>query len=113
MAAAAATASLAASAALVAPAAADKAGSGSSTGTASVFKVNPVQSSGNQSLTDQNDSATAVPQSEYARVQLRNLDGSGYLHGKWATVESSTGDAGVQHHQHVPSTTATRTSSSR
>jgi hypothetical protein len=87
----AATASLATSAALVPPAAAVKAGSGSSTGTASVFMVNPVQSSGNQALTDQNDSATAVPTSEYARVQLRNLDGSGYLRGRWANVESSTG----------------------
>ncbi|MEO7260456.1 MAG: M36 family metallopeptidase [Jatrophihabitantaceae bacterium] len=62
-----------------------------STGTASVFKVNPVQSSGNQNLVDDNDSATAVPASEYATVQLRNLDGSGYLRGTWASVESSTG----------------------
>ncbi|MBV9821731.1 MAG: bacillolysin, partial [Actinobacteria bacterium] len=63
----------------------------SSTGTASVFKVNPVQSSGNENLTDDNDSATAVPASEYATVQLRNLDGSGYLTGKWVTVQSATG----------------------
>ncbi|HEV2886408.1 MAG TPA: M36 family metallopeptidase [Jatrophihabitans sp.] len=63
----------------------------SSTGTASVFKVNPVQSSGNESLTDDNDSATAVPASEYATVQLRNLDGSGYLTGKWVSVQSATG----------------------
>jgi hypothetical protein len=32
-----------------------------------------------------------VPQTEYAEVQLRNLDGSGYLRGEWATVVSSTG----------------------
>jgi zinc metalloprotease ZmpB len=63
----------------------------SSTGTASVFKVNPVQSSGNENLADSNDSATAVPASEYATVQLRNLDGSGYLSGKWVSVQSSTG----------------------
>lgn len=62
-----------------------------STGSASVFMVNPVQSSGNQNLVDDNDSATAVPASEYATVQLRNLDGSGYLTGKWVTVQSSTG----------------------
>jgi hypothetical protein len=68
-----------------------KPGGAPTTGTGLVFKVNPVQSSGNQSLTDQKDSATAVPASEYARVAVRNLDGSGYLHGKWATVESSTG----------------------
>lgn len=63
----------------------------SSTGTAAVFKVNPVQSSGNETLTDQNDSATAVPASEYATVQLRNLDGSGTLTGKWVAVQSATG----------------------
>ena len=61
------------------------------TGTGQVFKVNPVQSSGNQALTDMKDSDAAVPLSEYAPVQLRNLDGSGYLRGKWATVKSSTG----------------------
>ncbi len=61
------------------------------TGSGSVFKVNPVQSSGDQGLTDQKDSATAVPASEYATVPLRNLDGSGYLRGAWANVQSSTG----------------------
>ncbi|HEX8767705.1 MAG TPA: hypothetical protein VF714_05000, partial [Jatrophihabitans sp.] len=61
------------------------------TGTGSVFKVNPVQSSGNQNLVDDNDSATAVPASEYATVQLRNLDGSGYLSGKYVNVQSATG----------------------
>ena len=53
--------------------------------------VNPVQSSDDQSLTDDNDAASAVPTSAYATVPLRNLDGSGYLRGKWVTVESSTG----------------------
>jgi hypothetical protein len=74
----------------VTPAAAKPGGTGS-TGTGAVFKVNPVQSSGNQALTDQNDAAAAVPTSEYATVQLRNLDGSGYLRGSWAVVESATG----------------------
>jgi len=73
------------------PAAADKPSSGSSTGLGQVFMVNPVQSSGDQSLTDQNDSDAAVPASAYARVQLRNLDGSGYLRGTWANVQSATG----------------------
>ncbi|MGZ4455847.1 MAG: M36 family metallopeptidase [Nocardioides sp.] len=68
-------------------------GSGSSVGTASVFEVNPVQSSGDESLTDQKDSATAVPLAQYATVALRNLDGSGYLVGKWANVRTSTGAA--------------------
>lgn len=74
------------------PAGATKPGSGSSTGTGTVFKVNPVQSSGDQSLVDLKDSATAVPLSEYASVQLRNLDGSGKLVGRWVNVRSSTGD---------------------
>ena len=73
------------------PASAAKPGSGSTTGTGQVFKVNPVQSSGDQSLTDMKDSDAAVPMSEYASVQLRNLDGSGYLRGTWANVQSSTG----------------------
>ena len=53
--------------------------------------VNPVQSSNDQSLTDDKDAASAVPASAYATVPLRNLDGSGYLRGKWVYVESSTG----------------------
>jgi hypothetical protein len=78
--------------AAAAPAHATKGGGGApTTGTALVFKVNPVQSSGRQDLTDQKDSATAVPESEYARVPLRNLDGSGYLRGTWVTVQSATG----------------------
>ena len=74
-----------------APTHAEQTGSGSSTGVAAVFKVNPVQSSGDQGLTDQKDSAAAVPASEYATVALRNLDGSGYLSGDWANVKSTTG----------------------
>lgn len=68
-----------------------KPGSGTPTGTARIFMVNPVQSSGNEDLTDQKDSASAVPDSAYAIAELRNLDGSGYLRGSWATVESATG----------------------
>jgi hypothetical protein len=91
--AAAALATIAVVASSAAPGFADKLPGGGSTGTASVFKVNPVQSSGNEKLTDDSDSATAVPQSEYATVELRNLDGSGTLTGKWVRVESSTGPA--------------------
>ena len=76
-----------------APASAGKPGSGSSTGVGQIFKVNPVQSSGNQNLTDQKDSDQEVPLTEYAQVQLRNLDGSGYLRGKWANIRSNTGPA--------------------
>ena len=88
-----ATALLLAGLALAAPAAATKPGSAADVGTGSVFKVNPVQSSGDQSLTDQKDSADAVPASEYATVPLRNLDGSGNLVGRWVNVRSATGDA--------------------
>ncbi|CUR57337.1 Bacillolysin [metagenome] len=84
---------LAATAVFAVPATAEKPRSGSSTGTGQVFKVNPVQSSGDQSLTDQKDAAGAVPGSAYAQVQLRNLDGSGRLIGRWVNVRSSTGDA--------------------
>lgn len=73
------------------PAGAAKPGSGSATGTARIFMVNPVQSSGDQALTDQKDAASAVPDSAYAIAALRNLDGSGYLRGSWANVESATG----------------------
>ena len=64
---------------------------GPRTGVGAVFMVNPVQSSGDQTLTDQRDAASAVPASAYARVPLRNLDGSGYLRGKWVVVKSATG----------------------
>ncbi len=84
---------LVAAAVSAAPAQAVLSGSGSATGSGTVFKVNPVQSSGNQGLTDDKDSDAAVPASEYAKVALRNLDGSGYLRGRWVTVRSNTGAA--------------------
>ncbi|GAA4369211.1 M36 family metallopeptidase [Nocardioides caricicola] len=87
-----ATSCLLGGAALAAPADATKPGSGSSTGTGSVFMVNPVQSTGDQTLTDQKDAAAAVPATAYATVPLRNLDGSGYLVGRWVNVRSATGD---------------------
>lgn len=74
-----------------APAAAAPAPPTGSTGTAKVFKVNPVQATGDETLTDQNDSASAVPSAAYATVPLRNLDGSGTLTGRWVAVESATG----------------------
>ncbi|MGA9746772.1 MAG: M36 family metallopeptidase [Nocardioides sp.] len=64
---------------------------GHTTATATVFKVNPVQSSGDQTLTDQKDSASAVLPTDYAGVTLTRLDGSGNLSGDWVTIESSTG----------------------
>ena len=51
--------------------------------------------------------------SEYAEVQLRNLDGSGYLTGDYAKVLSQDRQAGVQRRPTGSSTRAIRTSSSR
>ncbi|WP_406397187.1 M36 family metallopeptidase [Streptomyces sp. NBC_00879] len=73
------------------------AGSASASGSAPaapqarVFMVNPVQSSGDQLLTDAKDAAGAVPASAYAVAALRNLDAGGGLSGTWALVRSDTG----------------------
>jgi hypothetical protein len=67
------------------------ASSTSTTGTGSVFASNPVQSLGDESLTDQKDSDAAVPAAAYQPVQVTNLDGTGYLQGDYANVYSSTG----------------------
>ena len=71
---------------------AGKVGNGSSTGSALVFVPNPVQSLGDESLTDQKDSDGAVPATAYHPVTLTNLDGSGFLRGDYADVYSSTGN---------------------
>jgi hypothetical protein len=81
-----------ASAAVVAVAGAGKVGGGATTGSASVFLSNPVQSLGDESLTDQKDSDAAVPAAAYHTVTLTNLDGSGFLHGDYANVYSETGN---------------------
>jgi len=64
---------------------------GGSTGTGSVFVPNPVQSLGDESLTDQKDADVAVPAGAYHDVTLTNLDGSGFLRGDYAAVASTTG----------------------
>lgn len=85
-------AALTLAAVVVTAATAGKPGPGGSTGTASVFVSNPVQSLGDETLTDQNDSDAAVPASAYYTVELTNLDGSGFLSGDYATVLSETGN---------------------
>ena len=77
---------------LVSSISAAKPPAGSTTGTATVFVPNPVQSSGDETLTDQKDSDAAVPASAYYKVTLTNLDGSGYLRGDWANIVSETGN---------------------
>jgi zinc metalloprotease ZmpB len=67
-------------------------GPGSTTGIGSVFVPNPVQSLGNESLTDQKDADAAVPAAAYDDVTLTNLDGSGFLKGDYAAVVSETGN---------------------
>jgi hypothetical protein len=69
-----------------------KPGPGTSTGTGRVFVPNPVQSLGDESLTDQKDADSAVPATAYYGVTLTNLDGSGFLRGDWANVVSETGN---------------------
>ena len=78
--------------AAMAVAAAVSAGGVPPAATGKVFVPNPVQSTGNEGLTDQKDSDAAVPASAYYSVPLTNLDGSGYLHGDYATVVSETGN---------------------
>ena len=41
---------------------------------------------------DQKDAADAVPQAAYHTVTLTDLDGSGFLRGKWASIVSETVD---------------------
>jgi zinc metalloprotease ZmpB len=67
-------------------------GSGTSTGSGVVFLPNPVADLQDQTLTDQKDSAAAVPQAAYHAVRLENLDGSGFLVGSWVNVRSETGN---------------------
>jgi zinc metalloprotease ZmpB len=76
---------------LVSSISAAKPGAGVSTGTGTVFVSNPVQSLGDETLTDQKDSDAAVPPSAYYQVTLTNLDGSGFLRGDWANIVSETG----------------------
>jgi zinc metalloprotease ZmpB len=68
-------------------------GSGSSTGTGTVFLPNPVADLQNQSLTDQKDADYPALADAYHSVTLTNLDGSSRLSGDWANVRSETGNA--------------------
>src|SRR5258708_3767688 len=61
--------------------------------TATVFFPNPVQQLGNESLTDQKDADYAALQAAYHQVALTDLDGSGFLRGRYVTVKSETGKA--------------------
>jgi len=77
---------------VVGPAGATKPRPGGTTGVGAVFVPNPVQSLGDESLTDQKDADAAVPLAAYHDVTLTHLDGSGFLKGDYATVYSETGN---------------------
>jgi hypothetical protein len=62
------------------------------TATGSVFVTNPVQSLGDEFLTDGKDADSAVPAAAYHDVPLTHLDGTGHLSGDYATVVSETGN---------------------
>ncbi len=62
-----------------------------STALATVFWPNPVATLQDQSLTDQKDADYPALAAAYKTVALTHLDGSGYLHGDYAYVDSSTG----------------------
>jgi Zn-dependent metalloprotease len=54
-------------------------------GTGQVFRVNAVVATHDNTLTDQDDAASAVPSSAYSIVTLRGLDGGGLLDGTYAS----------------------------
>jgi hypothetical protein len=60
--------------------------------TGKVFMENPVASSGDTTLRDRKDADYARLNGERVIVQLPLLDDSGFLHGRYAYVVSSTGD---------------------
>ncbi len=79
------------SAPLLALTGAASAGAGANSAPARVFAPNPVAQLQDQSLTDQKDADYAALQKAYVTRTLTHLDGSGYLHGDYAYVDSSTG----------------------
>ncbi|MEV4111498.1 M36 family metallopeptidase [Nonomuraea sp. NPDC049695] len=78
---------LATAAALLVPGAADA----GTEPTATVFYPNPVQTLGDQSLTDDKDRDSTAFALAYRTVTLTDLDGSGNLTGRYVRVKSETG----------------------
>ena len=60
-----------------------------------VFFPDPVQSTGDQSLTDADDADSPGFAKAYRSVTLTGLDGSGTLTGRYVAVKSTTGPAAV------------------
>ncbi|WP_248959154.1 M36 family metallopeptidase [Sphaerisporangium perillae] len=61
--------------------------------TAVVFYPNPVQSGGDETLSDDKDRDSAAFAAAYRTVTLTDLDGSGTLTGRYVRVKSETGKA--------------------
>ena len=59
------------------------------TGTGQVFLVNAIVATRDNSLSDQQDAASAVPATAYRSVTLLGLDGSGFLDGTYASSSAS------------------------
>ena len=59
-------------------------------GTGKVFNPNPIVTSQTATLRDNNDSASAVPTTEYKTVPLQGLDGSGYLKGQYVYAHNKS-----------------------
>ena len=79
-----------------------KPGPGTSTGVGSVFVPNPVQSLGDESLTDQKDADAAVPAAAYHDVTLTNLDGSGFLQRRLRDGGQRDRQPGLLADEHLP-----------
>lgn len=58
-------------------------------GQGAVFDPNPIQTLHDPSLRDNGNDPHAVPPSAYMAVTLKDLDGSGFLTGPWATTEAT------------------------
>ncbi len=58
------------------------------TATGQVFDPNPVVALQDETLTDQHDQDYPALQGAYRTVTLTHLDGSGYLHGDYATINA-------------------------
>jgi hypothetical protein len=63
------------------------------TGSGRVFLPNPVVTLRNQDLTDRNDADYSALQPAYRTVTLTDLDGSGYLHGRYAKISLNRDEA--------------------
>jgi Zn-dependent metalloprotease len=59
-------------------------------GRAKLFVPNAVVTTGNASLSDDNNAASAVPESAYSAVDLQGLDASGLVAGPFVTTDRTT-----------------------